>query len=136
LPPDPYSDEIPDQYLFGLLAEYEMLPENLSGLEQVIAQGGPDVQVLIVEMPVPPTYMHFLDNGQQDYQRFIDYVERVAGSRAVPFWQTTPLRLIREEGWWDYTHLTTKGALVFSEWLGEELGRAVVHGMPSRAPSE
>jgi hypothetical protein len=128
MPPDPESEENRVPYLFKMLSEYEMLPENLSGLEQLMAQNSGDTQVLIIEMPTPPTYMLFFDNGRQDYQRFIDQVESMAESRAVPFWQTTRLQLIPDEGWWDYSHLNTKGAQVFSKWLGEQLGSEVLQG--------
>lgn len=128
LPPNPERSAGQVQYLFGLLSDYEMLPENVQGLEQVMSQNSPDVQVLIVEMPVSPTYMGFFDNGRQDYQLFIDQVEGVARSGMVPFWQTNQKALIPEEGYWDYTHLNTEGARIFSEWLGEQVGRAAMEG--------
>jgi hypothetical protein len=128
MPPDPRSEETQIRGLFGVLSDYEMLPENLSGLEQIVGQNSYGIQVLIVEMPVPPTYLHFFGNGQQDHQRFIDQMERVAESGAVQFWPTTQLWLIPDDGWADYAHLNTKGARVFSEWLGAQLGMAVVQG--------
>jgi hypothetical protein len=126
--PDPDSQDRQIQGYFELLSEYEILPENLSGLEQVMAQNGGGLQVLIVEMPIPPPYLHFFGNGQQDYQRFVDRVEALAESRAIPFWHTTQLDLIPADGWHDYVYLNTKGARIFSGWLGEQVGRAVVQG--------
>jgi hypothetical protein len=128
IPPDPRSEDTQVRGLFGMLSDYEMLPENLSGLEQIVGQNSHSVQVLIVEMPVPPTYLHFFGNGQQDHQRFIDQIERVAESRAIQFWPTTHLWLIPDDGWADCAHLNTKGAWVFSDWLGEQLGKAVIQG--------
>ena len=126
--PDPQSEDRQIRGYFELLSDYAMLPENLVGLKQVMAQHGSAMQVLIVEMPVPSTYMHFFGNGQQDYQRFIDQVERIAESKAVPFWQTTELQLIPDDGWHDYVYPNTKGAWLFSAWLGDQLGSAVLRG--------
>jgi hypothetical protein len=128
VPPAVKAEEGPVRYLFELLSEYQMLPENLSGLEQVAAQNGKDVQVLIVEMPVPPAYLQFFTNGQRDYARFVDQVASIAESGAVPFLRTGLLQLVPDDGWWDYSHMNTKGAYAFSEWLGEQVGSAVVQG--------
>jgi len=126
--PDPQSPEREVQGLFEQLSDYRMLPENLTGLEQVMAQNSRGTQVLIVEMPVPPTYLHFFGNGKQDYQRFIDQVDTVVASRAIRFWPTTQLLLIPDDGWTDYSHLNVRGGQVFSRWLGEKVGSAVVQG--------
>jgi hypothetical protein len=128
LPPNPQSEDEADRYLYKLLSQYEMLPENLEGLHQVMALNGRDLQALIVEMPRPLTSVHFFGNGEQDQQRFINQVESMAESQSIPFWQTTKLGLIPEDGWWDYSHLNTQGARIFSEWLGQQVGSAVVQG--------
>jgi hypothetical protein len=128
LPPDQQRDAGQVQHYFALLSDYRMLPENLSGLEQLLDQKGADLQVLIVEMPVPPTYLDFFSRGEQDYRRFIDQVNQMARVKAVQFWPTTQLWLIPEDGWVDYSHLNTTGARIFSNWLGEQLGSAVVQG--------
>lgn len=129
VPPDPRSEETSDKYLYQLLSGYEMLPENLVGLEQVMALNGPNLQVLIVEMPRPPMSLYFFGDGERDQQRFIDQVHGMAESRGIPFWQTSQPPLIPQEGWWDYSHLNTVGARVFGEWLGEQVGNAVVQRM-------
>ncbi len=54
-PPDPEIPGIQLWGLFELLDDYQLLPEAVSGLEQVMGQNGPDIQIVIVEMPVPPT---------------------------------------------------------------------------------
>lgn len=126
--PDPQDPRPPIQYYFTVLSDYQMLPENLAGLEQIVAlnEADVDVAVVVVEMPVPETYMHFFANGQEDYRRFIEQVGDVAAEHGVPFWQTTPLNLIPTNGWVDYSHLNSRGAGRFSTWLGEQLGGAAV----------
>jgi hypothetical protein len=44
------------------------------------------------------------------------------------FLETTRLDLIPDDGWADYSHLNSKGAVIFSKWLGKQLGKAVMDG--------
>jgi hypothetical protein len=125
---EPGSQDRHIRMYFELLSKYDIIPENLAGLEQVMALNDREVQVLIVEMPIPPTYMRFFRNGQQDYKQFLERVEKQARLREIPFWQTTKLGLIPEDGWFDYVYPNTKGAWIWSEWLGEQLGKAVLQG--------
>lgn len=127
-PPDPDIPGIQLWGLFELLDDYRLLPEAVSGLEQVMGQNGLDVQVVIVEMPIPPTYMHFFGDAGEDYQKFVRLVESLAETNAVSFWRTAQPGLIPDDGWYDYVYLNTKGARIFSEWLGAKAGSAVVQG--------
>jgi hypothetical protein len=104
-----------------------MRPENLAALKQLIQLQNDQLQVLVVEMPVPPTYMYFFGQGQQDYQRFINQLDMTTTAHATAFWPTTSLSLIPEQGWVDYSHLNTNGAAVSSDWLGQQVGAAVNH---------
>jgi hypothetical protein len=79
-------------------------------------------------MPVPDTYYYFFGNGKDDYQRFIDQVNHLAEANEVQFWQTSPLQLIPDDGWVDYTHMNTTGARAFSQWLGQRVGERVNQG--------
>lgn len=126
--PDPEDDSPQNNYYFGLLSNYEMREENLSGLEQIISQNGQNTQVIIVEMPVPSGYFYFFGNGKDDYQRFIDKVSHLAEAYNVLFWQTTTLQMIPDSGWRDYSHLNIEGAKIFSKRLGQQVGQAVLQG--------
>jgi len=128
-PPDPQDDSHQVGYLFGLLFDYKIRPENLAGLGQIASLNGPSLQVVIVEMPVPDTYVHFFGNGNDDYQRFIEQVSNLAAANGIQFWQTSPLQLIPDDGWVDYCHMNTKGARIFSEWLGRRVGEKVIQGV-------
>jgi hypothetical protein len=121
-PPDPRVQEGPIAYYFGLLSNYALLSENLAGLETVLEQA-PQTRVLVVEMPVPQTYMTFFGNGERDHQRFLFELTARAANHGVPFWSTTAKQLIPLDGWLDYSHLNATGAQVFSAWLGERIGQ-------------
>jgi hypothetical protein len=130
--PDPQDPRGPIQYYFSVLSDYQMLPVNLDGLEKIVAQNDQDTQVLVVEMPVPETYMYFFANREEDYQRFINRARQMAADHDVPFVQTTPLNLIPDDGWVDYSHLNTRGAGIFSAWLGKQMGEAAVQHTSSK----
>ncbi len=100
---------------------YQIKPENIQGLQQVIAQRNDSVQVIVVEMPVQQSYYDYFENGKEDYDRFADEVSHVLAAEGTPFLQTSPLSLIPDEGWWDRSHMNWTGANIFSEWLGHQI---------------
>lgn len=104
------------------LYDYQIHPENITGLEQVVNQSKFDVQVFIVELPVLPAYYEGFQNGKKDYERFLEMVENILASSEISLWHTTDLNLIPEDGWWNYNHLNLKGANILSEWLGHQVG--------------
>jgi hypothetical protein len=120
------------RYYFSVLSDYRILPENVRGLQEVASYNSPDTEVVIVEMPVPETYMDFFGNGEGDYQQFLSQVQTIAAAHDVPFQQTSALQLIPLDGWVDYSHLNTKGAGIFSRWLGEQLGTMTDRGLIAR----
>jgi hypothetical protein len=74
-------------------------------------------------MPVPDTYFYFFDKDGVMYQAFLDLVESSASKNQVMFIKTSGLNLIPNDGWVDYAHVNTKGAAIFSEWLGIQIGQ-------------
>jgi hypothetical protein len=124
IPPDP--EDFP--LIRRSLADYRVSPEDLEGLKRMAGLRERGTPVLLVEAPLPATYMTFFDGGEQDYARFVEAVGGHAEAAGVPFWQTLSLDLIPGDGWADYGHLNQKGAGAFSEWLGTRVGEAVQAG--------
>jgi hypothetical protein len=85
-------------------------------------------QVIVTEMPVADGLFYFFGNGQDDHQRFLAQVDQLAKAHEVPFWQTDALDMIPDDGWFDYSHVNTAGAAIFSNWLGQQVGEAVNQG--------
>ena len=131
IPPAQYEQTGHVKYYFDLLSDYRIFPEDFYGLEQILSLNSSVLQVIVIEMPVPDTYLGFFGNEKKDYQLFIEQVGGFSKSKQVPFWQTTPLKLIPDDGWVDYSHLNTNGARIFSEWLGKKVGEAVAQGIIS-----
>jgi hypothetical protein len=127
-PPDPNSDHPYHENYFGSLTNYQLLPEQLAALDQIVALNNASTQVILVEMPVPPTFYYYFGNGEQDYDRFIAAVDESVSGTTIPFWRTTDLALFPDSVWFNYNHLNATGAPIFSEWLGEQLGQAVTAG--------
>ena len=126
--PDPHSDHPYHDNYFSSLTNYQLLPEQLAALDQVVALNSPTTQIVLVEMPVPPTFYNYFGNGEQDYDRFIEAVEQSVSGTTVPFWRTADLALFPDSLWFNYNHLNVVGAPIFSQWLGQQLGQAVIKG--------
>jgi hypothetical protein len=126
-PPNPGDAQGQVDYYFSVLSEYQVRPENVAGLEQVLNQAG-QTQVLVVALPVPETYFGFFSDPETDYRRFLDAVSSRAAAHGVPFWTSTPQLQIPVDGWVDYSHLNTEGASLFSNWLGRQIGQGVAQG--------
>ena len=127
-PPEARQAEGQVAYYFSVLSAYQVRPENLAGLEQVL-QLSDRTQVIVVTMPVPATYFDFFDNPEVDYQRFLDAVGSQTAAYGVPLWTSTPKLQIPLEGWMDYSHLNAGGAQVFSTWFGQQVGTAVAQAV-------
>jgi hypothetical protein len=115
-------------HITRLYQDYEPLPEELAGLQRVIAlhQSG-KTRLALVEVPFYPDIVTQL-LGLELYDTFNRQVESYAAPAGVPYWPTTLLDLIPPDGWYDLNHLNTTGAAAFSAWLGERIGAAVNAG--------
>lgn len=127
-PPNPEDDSFQVRYYTRIYSSYQMLHENLEGLESIMAYTDLGISVILVEMPVADGLYYFFGNRESDYNRFVARVDAVASRDQVPFWQTEPLDFIPDNGWVDYTHLNRTGAEIFSTWLGQQVGKAEHQG--------
>jgi hypothetical protein len=127
-PPDPEDDSFEATYYTRIYSSYQMLHENLEGLDSVLEYNESGIPVILVEMPVSDGLYYFFGNGESDYNRFLTRVGELATMHRVPFWQTEPLDFIPDNGWVDYSHLNKTGAEIFSTWLGQQVGRAEHEG--------
>lgn len=127
-PPKTGDDSFQVVYLSDLLANFDVPQENLEGLARLLKLDGDDVQVIVVMMPVADGYYSFYGNGRSDYDTFVNQIEEMVTTEGVPFLRPLSVNQIPEDGWFDYMHVNAKGAEVFSNWLGAEVG-AVTESM-------
>ncbi len=127
-PPNPEDDSFEVTYYTRIYSSYQMLHENLEGLESIMDYNESGIPVILVEMPVSDGLYYFFGNRESDYNRFLTRVGELATLHQVPFWQTEPLDFIPDNGWVDYSHLNKTGAEIFSTWLGQQVGRAEHQG--------
>ena len=100
-------------------------PDSLAGVMALQKR----VPILLVELPVHSTLMYYFKGGAATYQALmLDPVDNVAARHGVPFWHTSALEIVPEEGWGNRSRLNPAGAEIFSRWLGTEVGRAVQEG--------
>jgi hypothetical protein len=126
--PDHNDPRSPIQYYFSILSDYQMLPKNMDGLEQILQLTQSSVKVLLIELPVPSTYMDFFGNGKRDYDRYLQRVQEKAQLYNVPIQGAPTNNVLHFEHWVDYSHLNVRGARVYSTWLGRELGKTNLSG--------
>jgi hypothetical protein len=121
-PPDPEMEHPYLEHYFAAMGSFQLLPENLTALEQILALGSPKTQIVVVEMPVPDTFHAFFAHGTEDYQLFVEIVEEKTAVKNIPFWRMTDLSQLPGPLWFNYNHLNADGTSVFSHWLGKQMG--------------
>jgi hypothetical protein len=126
--PDPTSDHPYHENYFGSLSNFQLLPEHLEALDQIIGLNSVTTQVVIVEMPVPKTFYYYFGKDEQDYQTFVKTVEQHVSGTTVPFFRAEDLNLFPTDLWLNYNHLNARGAPIFSYWFGTQLGQAELNG--------
>jgi hypothetical protein len=127
-PPDPDDDSYHVQYYYGVLYHYNVQDENRDALAQILGQRENGTTVVVVEMPVPDTYFSFFSHPETDYLSFITVLSELTSDHGVFLVETKREDLIPDNGWADYSHVNNKGAGIFSEWLGQQLGHAYGNG--------
>ena len=127
-PPSPNDESFEVTYYTRIYSSYQMLRENLEGLDSSLDYNESVTHVILLEMPVADGLYYFFGNGKVDYDRFVVRVNELTRLHGVPFWRTEPPDFIPDNGWADYSHLNITGAEIFSTWLGQYVGRAEHQG--------
>ena len=126
----PNQNEILLTYYRDRLGNYHILPENTDGLRRIMQLNSPHTQVIVVEMPVSSAYLDFFQNPDADYNAFLTHVRQLADTYQIPFWTTTELDLVPDNGWYDFGHVNVVGADAFSAWLGHQIGAHIQGKQP------
>ncbi len=122
------SSEEMDKTLKKIIGNFTPDPADMEGFDRILALKERGVEVILVEMPLPADYKAYFDTSSWSYSRLLAEINRQAQSNQTLFIQTTTLQMMPNDVWYDFHHLNTKGAALFSSWLGSELGKAVTNG--------
>jgi hypothetical protein len=115
-PLDPAAITTPSYF-----APFVMSPQELAGLDQVLALQG-QTRVVLVDMPLPLFFREGFDGGAAAYQGHITDLDARGAEWGVPLWQTNPLDMIPDDHWAkDGQHVNGLGARILSGWLGEQI---------------
>lgn len=105
-----------------MLLEYDLSSKYLGSLQTIITYlETKNIELVLVEMPVNDNYYLFFEQGEADYLLFYEEVARVANIAGIPFIETHSDQLIPAQGWYDFYHMNSTGAEMFSGWLAEQI---------------
>jgi len=107
------------------LSAYQVLPENVEGLEKIAAYSQKGVTIIIFETPVESSYYDHFTNREADYQNYFQTVENVSLKYDIPFIRLTDPNVLPTEGWWNENHLNLEGANAFSSWLADQVSSTI-----------
>jgi hypothetical protein len=123
-PPGPDLTRLPDPVteanLYAAMDGYEVSARGLAGLADLLALREQGLEVVVVEMPLHPTYAAFFDQGEADLARWRQTVQTTTEAAGGIFRSAHLALELPSEGWHDRGHLGNLGRQVFSAWLGQE----------------
>jgi hypothetical protein len=128
--PHPKNEHPYIEHYFAALTSFQLLPENLEALDEIMTLNRSTARIILVEMPVPETFYTFFGQDEQDYKTFIETVSQKAAAQDVSFWTMGDSQEIPSSVWFNYNHLNVEGAPIFSHWLGMKLGQEMVTSDP------
>ncbi len=124
-----------DRGAIRALRRYQVSPDRLASLSELLRLRSPGLELLVVELPVSETALQHYGGGEFDHQQGLDAIEKLAAQHGVPFWRFPADRAIPADGWADFIHLNRTGAEAYSRWLGEQLREAVQDGRLKLPPA-
>ncbi len=114
---------------FPAFVDFSPAQSAWQGFESI--QNQPETVVIFVEAPIQPAYRQiYLETPQRYEQRFIQPVQTDLAARNIPFLRTVNLsNSLPADFWYDSLHVNSRGAPVFSRWLGGQLSRLSPQGL-------
>jgi hypothetical protein len=108
--------------------DWQFDDQQLAALTQLRGLSQQGIQILAVEMPVHPTFGGFYPNAELEHEELRQALADYIRAQGIMYWQTDTQPTPPADGWADRNHFNEIGAAFFSNWLGHELGKAVLSG--------
>lgn len=99
-------------------------PADWEGLEKLAALNGPQLRLVVVEMPVQAEFLPlYLEGGEAAYEElFVKPLTEYLAGQGIPLLRGQVVAgQIPAEGWYDQRHFNALGARLFTAWLAQEL---------------
>lgn len=107
--------------------EKNLQQADFAGVKRLTNLDGPDVRVLVMEIPVHEKFLPVYVNSKTEdyYTLFFDPLTKLLNKRGILFIQTITGShfTVSDDGWADMKHLNNKGSARFSTWLAGEIWR-------------
>jgi hypothetical protein len=104
-------------------SRFTPLQSNIDAIVQLAALPGPQ-QVVVVSMPLHPSYFANQPNNIQAYDRAKEKLESVTQANGLLYIPEPPREMLYDDLWLNRLHLNAVGADVFGRYLGEHVSRA------------
>ncbi len=112
------------------IPKYKLHAEDLSGLDEAMLLKDQGVQIIILEVPVYPTFLpNYVEGDTEKYfTRFRVPVQQRIDVYGLPFVYTQEEigTYIPNSNWNDVKHLNTRGAEIFSQWFARKAADILV----------
>jgi len=95
---------------------------ELDALQRIAALRDRGARVVVVELPVHPTYFDGLPGGHTYYEQGMAAVVRALSQADLPLIPVSAQSKVPLDGWFDRNHMNGAGAKRFSAWLGSWIG--------------
>lgn len=124
--PDPQKKRTFEKKLAG----FNLSQRRINTLKEIMGFCLKEQMALVlVEMPLHPVFNTFYPGGAKDPQEAMAEVARCVKSRGIVFIAAPHTGFSADRLWLHSDHLNSIGAKYYSQWLGEQIGKAVKEGL-------
>jgi hypothetical protein len=109
------------------LSSFKMSEDAVIALKQILNYNE-QIEIILVEIPVHRSILSLYPEGKKDHNKISHFIAEQANAQGVLYIPTSQLELIPNNGWRNSNHMNIKGSRIFSEWLGEKLGKLARKG--------
>ncbi len=104
-------------YFGDLYSNAVLSPPHVEGLQRLLALNEPGTRLIVVEMPIDPTYFKLNRGLRRLNPEYRAMLLSTASSAGTPLYLTQDSIHVPADGWQDLIHFNTAGSVFFSRYL-------------------
>lgn len=116
--PDPSDPK--EAAIFELFKNYQMSPERVAALEEILDYDGEGTQIIVTEMPVFFTYYTYLEN-ESDREEYLARLQELTLAHGGTYLEMISYQPIHNSGFADNHHLNYMGAETYTNLFAQQL---------------